>query len=259
MLYFSCFHKKQSYSYQKFSNFESCVILMEQKKLYKEVGENIRFYRKLRHMTQKELGDKLFKSMACISKYESGTQALDLYTIYKIADILHISPSMLLPDRAVEDTSVSSQLIDLPHFLQKIPLFIYTVRSSRNEVMTCVLDIQSDSQQAIIYFGVKDANNFKDCEYILFGTVAVYETNIRIYCSNPLLKGDFALLCIRVADLLTDMPTAFMVSLSTSYKFRSAKCIINPNPLPNPQALLERLSFDKSEVNDIKKQHYLSF
>lgn len=232
---------------------------MEQLELYKEVGKNIRLYRKLRHMTQKELGEKLYKSMACISKYESGQQAIDLHTVYEIAEILCVSPAVLLPNRAVADDTISSQLIELPHFFQKTPLYLYTMRSGRNDVMTSAIDIQPDSRQVVIYFDIDDTSDFKASKYIMFGTIAVCETNIRIYCSNPMLKGDFALLCIRMADFISDLPLAFLTTLSTSYQFRSSKCIISRNPVPSPQALFQPLSLDKTEINDVKKHNYFSF
>lgn len=232
---------------------------MEQNNLYIETGKNIRFYRKLRHMTQKELGKKLFKSMACISKYESGLQPIDLHTIYKIADILSVSPAMLLPNRAVEDVSISSQLIELPSFFQKTPLFFYDIRSGKNEVIACAIDIQPDSQQVVIYFDIKNSADYKNCEYIMFGTIAVCEANIRIYCANPLLKGDFILLCVRMADLVSDTPFAFMTTLSTSYNFRSSKCLISRNPITNPQSLLEKLSLSRTDIGNIKRQNHFTF
>ena len=227
--------------------------------VYIEAGKNIRYYRKLRHMTQKELAEKLFKSMACISKYESGLQPIDLHTIYKIAEILSVSPAMLLPNRAVADASISSQLIELPSFFQKAPLFLYDVRSGKNEVIACAIDIQPDSQQVVIYFDIKDPVNFKNCEYIMFGTIAVCEANIRIYCSNPLLKGDFILICVRMADLVSNTPFAFMTTLSTSYKFRSSKCLISKSPIPNPQSLSEKLSLSRADINNIRRQNHFSF
>lgn len=232
---------------------------MEQSNLYKEIGKNIRFYRKLRHMTQKELGEKLYKSMACISKYESGLQPIDLHTVYKIADHLCISPAMLLPNRGVEDASISSQLVELPSFFQKPPLFLYLVRTEKNDIMTCAIDIQPDSQQVIIYFDIKSIDDFKACKHIMFGTISVCEANIRIYCSNPLLKGDFALLCIRMADLVSDAPIAFITALSTSYRFSSSKCVVSRNPIANPKSLLGKISLDKSEINNIKRNNYFSF
>lgn len=234
---------------------------MDQSNLYKEVGKNIRFYRKLRHMTQKELGEKLYKSMACISKYESGQQPIDLHTIYKIADHLCISPTMLLPNQGIEDASTASRLVELPTFFQKSPLYLYLLRTDKNDVTTCVIDVQPDGQQVIIYFAVRDIDDYKACTHILFGTIAVCETNIRIYCSNPLLKGDFTLLCIRMADLILNMeaPIAFITALSTSYRFISSKCVVSRTPIPNPKCLLEKLALDKSEISNIKRHNYFSF
>ena len=61
-------------------------------------GEKIRLTRKLKNMTQKELGEKCGINEANIRKYESGRQIPKLETINKIAVGLGVSPDSLLPD-----------------------------------------------------------------------------------------------------------------------------------------------------------------
>jgi len=61
-------------------------------------GEKIRLTRKLKNMTQKELGEKCGINEANIRKYESGRQIPKLETINKIAGGLGVSPDALLPD-----------------------------------------------------------------------------------------------------------------------------------------------------------------
>lgn len=43
-----------------------------QKTLYNHVGSRIRFYRKLKNMTQDQLAAAIHKSESTLSKYESG-------------------------------------------------------------------------------------------------------------------------------------------------------------------------------------------
>ena len=231
---------------------------MSQNNIYEEVGDNIRFYRKLRHMTQKELGEKLFKSMACISKYESGNQSIELHTLYKIAEILSVPVSMLLPNRAMEESSVSSELTALPAFFQKSPLFLYVLHSQKREVRTWAIDVQPNLQ-ATLYVDVKDPADMRSCKYIMYGKLSVCETTIQIFCTTPLLKGDFVFICIRVADLVAATPTAFITTISPSYHFLSAKSIIQRAPETDPQSLLDALVLSKSDLDNIKRRQHFSF
>ena len=230
---------------------------MSQNNIYAEVGENIRFYRKLRHMTQKELGEKLFKSMACISKYESGNQSIELHTLYKIAEILSVPVAMLLPNRALEESIVSPELIALPAFFQKFPLFLYVMNSQKREVRTWAIDVQPNLQVSL-YVDAKDPTDMKSCKYIMFGTLSVCETTIQIYCTTPLLKGDFVFICIRIADLIAATPTAFVTSISPSYRFLSSKGIISTAPENDPQSLLSSLTLTKADLENIKRQQHFS-
>ena len=50
-------------------------------KLKNNLGENIRKYRKLRGMTQKELAEKINKSESAVRNYELGNRMPDLNTL----------------------------------------------------------------------------------------------------------------------------------------------------------------------------------
>ena len=60
------------------------------------MGENIRIYRRANRMTLSELATKINKSKATVGKYEQGTIALDMDTLYEIAAALGVSPFQLM-------------------------------------------------------------------------------------------------------------------------------------------------------------------
>lgn len=76
---------------------------LDQVKLYKIVGERIRMCR--RSLTplvhQKDVADisdgKISRSS--VANMEGGRQAISLHQLYRIADILRVEPSVLLPPR----------------------------------------------------------------------------------------------------------------------------------------------------------------
>ena len=55
-----------------------------QKTLYNHVGSRIRFYRKLKNMTQDQLAAAIHKSESTLSKYESGQIAIDVGSLWLV-------------------------------------------------------------------------------------------------------------------------------------------------------------------------------
>lgn len=68
---------------------------MESNNLSKHIGCRIRQFRKLQGFTLQYMADKLNKSKATMSKYESGDITLDVETLYSIANLLQISINQL--------------------------------------------------------------------------------------------------------------------------------------------------------------------
>lgn len=65
----------------------------------KEIGQNIRRTRKMRKITHQQLAQAIGKSQSAISKYESGEIAVDIDTLYAIADALRciLKPFCIFP------------------------------------------------------------------------------------------------------------------------------------------------------------------
>ena len=61
---------------------------------YKEViARNIRYYRKLANLSQKELAEKLGISSAAVSNWEKGTNSIDIDTLFEVCRVLGVSVS----------------------------------------------------------------------------------------------------------------------------------------------------------------------
>ena len=63
----------------KDSIFMKVGVTVNETQFQKELGSNIKMFRKLMHLTQRELALKINKSMACVSKYENGEIAIDAF------------------------------------------------------------------------------------------------------------------------------------------------------------------------------------
>lgn len=60
-----------------------------------DVGNRIRKYRKLKHLTMKELGEQIGMSEGNVSRYERGELALDVKQLMQIAKVLDVPPKKL--------------------------------------------------------------------------------------------------------------------------------------------------------------------
>jgi len=66
------------------------------RKTYKTIGINIMYYRNLRELSQKQLGDLLDKDQSHISRIERASVGISLDVLCDIAKALDVEPYLLL-------------------------------------------------------------------------------------------------------------------------------------------------------------------
>ena len=66
------------------------------------VGENIRKFRKKAHLTQKDLAHKAGLATITIQQYERGVREPRLETLFKIAKVLNVLPTLLIENMSEE-------------------------------------------------------------------------------------------------------------------------------------------------------------
>lgn len=62
-------------------------------KINSDISKNIRKYRKLNNLTQKELSQKVGVSIAAVSNWETGTNSIDIDSLFKVCEVLGVSIS----------------------------------------------------------------------------------------------------------------------------------------------------------------------
>lgn len=227
---------------------------MEHQEFYTQLGTNIRTFRKLQNMTQKELAQRLRRSLACISKYEKGGVAIDTFTVYEIAEALSVSPQVLLPDEDI------LQQNNLPHpqfpgIFRERNVYLYIYVGERRAVVVCRVEIQHDSSSVVIYVEPKDAKDSKCCRYLMTGSIVVCETNVVISATNLLLNGDMMLLCFNRIGLIQGTNVGLCTTVTPTYQFRSTKCCLTDRAVADPQIMRDALLLTKEELSYIRKNH----
>lgn len=68
----------------------------ENEAFFKQIGANMRAYRKDKHLTQEQMASKLQMTVTNYSIIERGKIGTTLTTLFKIAQILEVSPTQLI-------------------------------------------------------------------------------------------------------------------------------------------------------------------
>jgi transcriptional regulator with XRE-family HTH domain len=150
-----------------------------------QIGNQIRTFRKKRNMTLHELSDVIHKSKSTISKYEKGEIAIDIETLYEIADALQVHVEQLLycpPKRTLISSKSSS-----PAFFNEVSQFYsYLYDGRSNSLIRCVFDVLSETEgyqyKVMMYMNFKNYDNYQNCENTYWGYIEHYDalTNIRL-------------------------------------------------------------------------------
>ena len=223
--------------------------------LSRHIGARIRTHRKMQGMTLQQLADKIHKSRASVSKYETGEITLDVDTLYDISTALHVRLNQLT------DYHPSEELPALPHptltgkspFFQADRLYFYFYDGRYNRLKDGVIDIirptgrSDDCRASLSISAVTPTGRSSENYYtgkvvysdmlIRFSFVNQYNTleEDLLYIFNPLELRDFTegLLCgISSADL---MPCAF-------------RCLVTLTPQEPTEELKRHLLFTKKDL-----------
>ena len=81
---------------------------------YNIIGKNIKKYRKLKGMTQRELAERLLLSESFIAKLESVTyQTISVDTLKQIADVLDVHVAFFVLEDLEEFIEKAKEMLDL--------------------------------------------------------------------------------------------------------------------------------------------------
>ena len=149
--------------------------------IVKTVGENIRYYRKLKGLTLEQLGARIGKTKAAVSKYENGRIFIDIQTLYEIAETLCIDIEQLLySDDRVMNTPAGG---NVPNFFKDISMlygYIFDGRDGRVSESVITIgdgrDAAENTYLASLYLNIRDAAHFHVCEYTYRGKLCHYDS-----------------------------------------------------------------------------------
>ena len=220
--------------------------------LSQAVGARIRLYRQIKKLTLVALSEKIHKSKATLSKYETGEITVDVETLFDIAAALDIRPSQLLdvPFKDAEGPAVSEGGFFAG---RRIYLYFYDGRSSRIIRNLLVTGQDGGASGATLYYDLPSFQHPEECRNLYIGSVEYFDTVTNFYLTSQSNRIEHVSLCAaNPFDRRSQVP-GMLSGLSRHPLLPvSIKCILSPQTLEESDALKEKLLLSQQDLKLIR-------
>jgi len=227
-----------------------------------QIGKKIRYFRKLRKMTLDELSILIHKSKSTISKYEKGEIAIDIETLYEIANALKIHVEQMLY-YSQDRTAISTQN-NFPAFFRGISQFYSYVYDGRsNDLIRCVFDVFSETEnhqyKIMMYMNYDDFGNYQYCENTYWGFMEHYDALTCISLVNRDTPMEHAYIQILASYLDSDTKWGLFTGFSSRPMMPVAvKMLFSKTRLKEDASLIKKLKISKDDIRLLKLYNMLS-
>ncbi|MEA4920851.1 MAG: helix-turn-helix transcriptional regulator [Clostridiaceae bacterium] len=218
------------------------------------VGNRIRLYRKAKKLTLLTLSQKIHKSKATLSKYETGDITVDVETLFDIADVLGIKVQQLIDYTPISKPNPSGQKPTGSFFPQR-HIYIYFYDGRVGKIIKNLLEVDHESPHgtATFYNDIPAFDKFEECRNLYFGSVDYYDTVTNFSFENQSNRIEHVVLCAvnpfdrgeQVLGLLSGISRYPILPISI-------KCILSPVILEENEELMEKLILSKKDIKLIK-------
>ena len=227
-----------------------------------EIGKHIRNFRKMRHLTLDALAEIIGKSKSTVSKYEKGEIAVDIETLYELADALHIHVEQLLYCRTQRTILVTES--KNPAFFNDVSQFFSYVYDGRNnQIMHCVFDVLSETARnqfkIMMYMNYADFARYQNCENTYWGYIEHYDAVTNIALTNQDHPMEKASVQILASYLDSDTKWGLWNGFSSRPMMPIAmKMLFSRTPLKENMELAKKLKVSKEDIRLLKLYNMLS-
>ncbi|MEA4848231.1 MAG: helix-turn-helix transcriptional regulator [Clostridiaceae bacterium] len=224
----------------------------------RNVGNNIKRYRKENNMTIEQLAKLISKSKSTVSKYENGS-TIDLPTIIKIAEVLNVEVNQIVNGiSTVKDKSLKKAENISSGFFNGDKLYLYYFDGCVKRMKCSIIEklpfeAAADKIPIKVYFNIKDPVKFWRCEYKYTGFVL--QTSgiafILMYNDNQV---DVSLSVIPVPQRKAVALNGLMMGLSDNP--RAPVCIkflISKKYIADYEKLKDACKINKAEIRNTRQ------
>lgn len=234
-----------------------------EKNVAAEIGAQIRYLRKLRHMSMEDLAKSICKTRSTVSKYENGQIAVDVVTLYDIANALNVNVFDLMHRNKVE-TNHSPEDDEVPAFFRNVTqlhLYFFDGRVDRSQYT--VIDIfpqenHPSESDVLMYMNVNDPAHYKVCESTFHGKLNHYGTISNMLLQNDDMPMDLYQITIPSPYMDADYKWVLTYGISCRPLMPSAaKRLLSKRPMDMNKELIRELKISKEDIRLMK--HYNMF
>ncbi len=213
-------------------------------------------------MTLQYLAEAIHKSVPTLSKYESGRIAVDIGTLFEIAEVLGVNINQLTdyqPERKID----TSRKNDSNFFRRADRYYAYAYYALYKQFMVCVMDIvrnpDSEYDSVTLYYGVPDVEHYTSAKYIYQGILNCHDQFASMELHNASGSRDMIYIYGRTPLWVKPVTPTLMLSISEVFGNPSAvKLLFSTEQLDlTPQLKKELLLSDKMVQMNMKASNTL--
>jgi len=220
------------------------------------VGERIKFYRKLKHMSLEQLATAIHKSKSTLSKYENGLIPIDISSLYLIAQSLDIDISQLV-DYVAPSTVTTISPYKNP-FGGKDNLYIYYYDGRTQRIVKTLLVLKNSSAEnnnipCQCYMDTPSFQDYNKCKYFYTGTMTYFDLVSYVTLNNLSNPMEQIGLCMLNPFHHNRDTWGFMFGISYNPITPFAlKFLLSNNPILPADLHPEDLTLTKNELKMLK-------
>ena len=222
-----------------------------------KVGAKIRIYRKAKKLSLNDLSVKINKSKGTLSKYESGSIAIDIITLHEIATILQVDIVKL-----VESTNTESAITD-KIFENPLPSKLYLYHSHHQKYYTSIINLgvkqKNGNMSTTLYYKTSDCEvtNIK-CANIYHGSLTCSATHLNFSLINFYNKTDMLYLLFLIPIEITEAYPGLLLGLqNANMRPASTRVLLSSHPL-SKNYLEHNLKLTHKDWRRLKSGSYYS-
>lgn len=222
------------------------------------IGGRIRNFRREQGMTLQDLADQIYKSRATVSKYESGEIILDIETLTRISEVLHVPLSQLAEMPPTESEPLPTQTVNTGSFYQADRMYFYFFDGRYDRLKDGIIDIhripgEQGMHDATLSISAVTQTGRTSMLYYT-GKIMYSDMLIRFTFTNKYNSLEEALLYIFNPLEVRDVTKGILCSISSADLCPCAiKCLITLSPQKPTEEWKNQLMLTKAEIQRWKK------
>lgn len=224
------------------------------------IGKRIRLYRKNKKYTQEEFARLIHKSKSAVSKYECGEVAIDIDTLYDIAEVLEISIHQLM-DYPVKTEPVIPGLQG--YFSKANRFYTYYLNKNSSRIVRGLLEInyiEECKYTTVLFADLKQYENPYNCCHLYYGDIHYSDSYINMVMNNQANPAERIFLIIaNPYNINANLTVGIISGISSRYLVPiSLKVILSKTRLEETEELRNTLRLNKEDYERMRKTYCFS-